>query len=253
MNATMETMLAHRSVRRFSNRNMPDGLLEELIACGQQASTSSNLQAYTIIHIEDPDRKDALAKLCADQTQIHESAVFLAFCADLNRCKMAGELHDVVRFDGDFAEALLLATVDVALVMQNVAVAAESAGLGICMIGAMRNHPGAVGELLELPDYVYAVSGLCIGYPNQEPEVKPRLPIGAVLHQERYLDDATHLTFLKDYDRDMSAFYEAQKMHAEDARWTTVAGERAGQFHRRLELDGFLGNQGFRVRQVEDD
>ena len=248
MNATMETMLKHRSVRAFTEQELPVGLLDELIACGQQASTSSNLQAYTIIQVADPERKEALANLCADQTQIHQSAVFLAFCADLNRCKMAGEMHSVERFDGDFAEALLLATVDVALVMQNVAVAAESVELGICMIGAMRNKPMAVGELLELPNFVYAVAGMCIGYPGEDPEVKPRLPLGAVLHRERYLDQAAHRAHLEVYDSEISKFYKTQKMHPEDSRWTTVAGGRAGQFHRRLELDGFLSQQGFRVR-----
>jgi nitroreductase len=248
MNATMETMMQHRSVRKFTDQELPEGLLEELIACGQQASTSSNLQAYSIIHLSDPERKSALAELCANQTQIHESAVFLAFCADLNRCKMAGELQGAERFDGDFAEALLIATVDVALVMQNVAVAAESEGLGICMIGAMRNHPVSVGELLSLPPYVYAVAGMCIGYPNQQPDVKPRLPLGAVLQKDRYLDVETHKNHLETYDRTSSDFYEAQGMHQEDSRWTSVAGGRAGQFHRREELDQFLTEQGFRVR-----
>ena len=139
-----------------------------------------------------PERKKKLAELCADQVQIHQSAAFLAFCADLHRDWMANQMHGVERFDGDYVEALMIATVDVALMMQNVAIAAESMGLGICMIGAMRNNPKAVGELLGLPPYVVAVSGFCIGYPAQEPEVKPRLPVDAVLHRERYLDDETH-------------------------------------------------------------
>ena len=244
----METMMQHRSVRKFTDQELPEGLLEELIACGQQASTSSNLQAYSIIHMTDPEKKRVLAKLCANQTQIHQSAVFLAFCADLSRCKMAGELQGAERFDGDFAEALLLATVDAALVMQNVAVAAESEGLGICMIGAMRNHPTEVGKLLSLPPYVYAVAGMCIGYPNEQSDVKPRLPLVAVLHKDRYLDLETHTSYLEAYDRTSSEFYEAQGMHQEDSRWTAVAGERAGQFHRREELDHFLTEQGFRVR-----
>ncbi|MDA0747161.1 MAG: NADPH-dependent oxidoreductase [bacterium] len=249
MNATMEILMRHRSVRRFQDRALPEGLLEELVACGQQASTSSNLQVYSIIHVAESQRKAELTTLCADQVQIHESAVFLAFCADLHRCLLAGDMHGGLPLDGDYAEALLVATVDTALVMQNVATAAESAGLGICMIGAMRNHPKAVGRFLGLPPHVYAVAGMCLGYPAEDPQVKPRLPLDAVLHREAYLADEHHVEYLEGYDREMVAFYESQGMHPKDPRWTSVAAGRAGQFHRREEMDAFLTEQGFRVRR----
>ena len=248
-NSTIDVLMSHRSIRRFEDRPLPDGVLESLVRCGQQASTSSNLQAYTVIHVADSERKKKLAELCADQVQIHQSAAFLAFCADLHRDWMANQMHGVERFDGDYVEALMIATVDVALMMQNVAIAAESMGLGICMIGAMRNNPKGVGKLLGLPPYVVAVSGFCIGYPAQEPEVKPRLPLDAVLHRERYLDDETHCAIMKDYDQKMVEFYASQGMHEGDQRWTTVVGGRTGQFHVREELDEFLTAQGFKLRR----
>ena len=248
-NPTIELLMSHTSIRQFEDRPLPDGALETLIRCGQQASTSSNLQAYTAIHVTDPERKKRLAELCADQVQIHQSAAFLAFCADLHRDRMCNQMHEAERFDGDYAEALMIATVDVALMMQNVAIAAESLGLGICMIGAMRNNPKAVGALLGLPPHVVAVAGFCIGYPAQAPEVKPRLPLDAVLHRERYLDDETHRAILEAYDRTMVEFYASQGMHAGDQRWTNVMAERTGQFHAREELDEFLTAQGFRLRR----
>ena len=250
-NPTIDLLLGHRSVRRYEDRPLPEGLLERLIACGQRASTSSNLQTYSVIHVADPEEKAELAKLCGDQVQVHQSAAFLAFCADLHRCRLGGEIQQAERFDGDYAEALLIATVDAALVMQNVAVAAESAGLGICMIGAIRNHPKAVGRLLELPPYVYAVSGLCLGYPTEDPAAKPRLSMDAVLHRDRYIDDATHRGHLEAYDRAMVDFYTSQGMHRDDPRWTTVIAGRAGEFHNRAELDGFLRDQGFMSRSEE--
>ena len=248
-NPTIDLLLSHRSIRRFEDRPLPDGVLETLIRCGQQASTSSNLQAYTAIHVADPERKKRLAELCADQVQIHESAAFLAFCADLHRDRMCNQMHEAERFDGDYVEALMIATVDVALMMQNVAIAAEAMGLGICMIGAMRNNPKAVGALLGLPPHVVAVAGFCIGYPAQAPEVKPRLPLSAVLQRERYLDDETHRAILADYDQTMVEFYASQGMHTGDQRWTKVMAERTGQFHAREELDEFLTAQGFRLRR----
>ena len=113
----------------------------------------------------------------------------------------------------------------------------------------MRNNPKAVGELLGLPPYVVAVSGFCIGYPAQEPEVKPRLPVDAVLHRERYMDDETHRKIMKEYDQKMVEFYASQGMHEGDQRWTTVVGGRTGQFHVREELDEFLTAQGFKLRR----
>lgn len=248
-NPTIDLLLSHRSIRRFEDRPLPDGVLETLIRCGQQASTSSNLQAYTAIHVADPKRKKRLAELCADQVQIHQSAAFLAFCADLHRDRMCNQMHEAERFDGDYVEALMIATVDVALMMQNVAIAAEAMGLGICMIGAMRNNPKSVGALLGLPPHVVAVAGFCIGYPAQAPEVKPRLPLAAVLQRERYLDDETHRAILADYDQTMVEFYASQGMHTGDQRWTKVMAERTGQFHAREELDEFLTAQGFRLRR----
>jgi nitroreductase len=152
------------------------------------------------------------------------------------------------RFDGDYVEALLVATVDAALMMQNVAVAAESQGLGICYIGAIRNRPGEVAKLLGLPPFVFAVAGMCLGYPAEDPQLKPRLPVEAVLHRERYPEDAAHRAWLERYDRAMTDFYSAQGMHADDPRWTQVAAGRVGRFHDRAELDRFLRAQGFDLR-----
>jgi nitroreductase len=245
--ATIDLLKSHRSVRRYTDQPLPDGLLEKLIACGQCASTSSNLQAYSIIHIADPDRKNEIAALCADQKQIYQSAAFLAFCADLHRDHLAFELHGGKRFDDDYIEAIMIAAVDAALVMQNVAVAAEAHGLGICMIGAIRNNPIAVGKLLKLPKHVFAVSGFCVGYPDPEypTAVKPRLPQPAVLHRDRYLNDDAMLVHAQTYDQTMTEFYNEQGLHDRDPRWTRVMSGRVGRFHDRADLDIFLRRQGY--------
>ena len=246
-NQTIDLLRSHRSVRRYTDRSLPDGLLEELVACGQQASTSSNLQAYSIIHIADSDRKTEMAGLCADQLQIRQSAAFLAVCADLHRDRLAFDMHRGERFDDSYVEAIMIAAVDAALVMQNISVAAEAHGLGICMIGAIRNHPIEVGRLLELPDHVFAVSGLCLGYPDPEhpTAVKPRLPQPAILHRDRYLNDDAMLVHMQTYDQAMTDFYNEQGMHDRDPRWTKVMSGRVGRFHDRADLDVFLRTQGY--------
>ncbi|MHC5111377.1 MAG: NADPH-dependent oxidoreductase, partial [Planctomycetota bacterium] len=194
------TMKAHRSVRTFDQRPLPDGLLEELVFAGTRASTSSNMQAYSVIAITEAGLKKQVAELCADQKQIHQSSAFLAICADAHKLAMCCDLHDAGSSALQHAEPLIIAIVDAALVMQNIAVAAESIGLGICMIGAMRNHPSDVARALQLPQHVFAVSGLCIGYPAEDGEIKPRLPLDAVLHHNRYAEDGPLSHQLQCYD-----------------------------------------------------
>lgn len=243
-NPVLKALAGHRSIRKYDSRPLPDDLLADLIRCGQRASTSSNLQATSVIHVTNVDTKEQLTRLSADQNQIRTSAAFLVFCADLHRDWLAWQQHSGERFDGDYAEALLIATVDAALFMQNVAVAAEAEGLGICMIGAIRNHPREVGGLLGLPRYVYAVSGFCIGWPDDTPSEKPRLPLDAVFYKDRYPSDEALLSEMEAYDQTMIDFYTTQEMHSKDPRWTTVMSQRTGRFHQRP-LEPFLREQGF--------
>ena len=109
------------------------------------------------------------------QDYVATAGAFLVFCADLNRSRRACAMQGGIFVEG-MTEHFIIATVDVALFAQNCAIRAEWLGLGICYIGGIRNDPQVVCDLLELPDQVYSLFGFCIGYPAQDPEVKPRLP-----------------------------------------------------------------------------
>lgn len=250
--STHETVLSvlnnHRSVRAFTDQPLPDGLLDRLLETGFRASTSSNMQATTVISMTDPAVKKPLAALCADQKQIHQSAAFLVFCADLHRLQLACAMRDVPNVDISFAESYTVAVVDTALVMQNVAVAAESAGLGICMIGAMRNNPSEVGELLSLPTGVLALAGFCIGYPADESEIKPRLSPAAKVSENAYPDEDTLRRGIDNYDQVQSAWYAERGMHDKDTRWSAVMSRRVPGMAKRADLTTFLHEQGLNVR-----
>jgi nitroreductase len=114
-------------------------------------------------------------------------------------------------------QQLLVATVDTALMAQNVAVAAESEGLGICYIGGIRNDPDAVSELLRLPAHVYPVFGMCLGYPAHQPEVKPRLPVEAILKEDYYTDDSDHVAA---FDDTMQAYYQSRSSGNKNSDWS---------------------------------
>ncbi|MEQ6916327.1 oxygen-insensitive NADPH nitroreductase [Halomonas aquatica] len=216
MNPTIELLKSHRSIRKFTDRPVSRELLEELIRAGQAAATSSHVQAYSVIHVTDSAHREAIAELAGGQGYIARCADFLVFCADMKRPTEAAE-RTGARVVRGMTEQLLVASVDTALMAQNVAIAAESEGLGICYIGGIRNDPQQVSDLLELPDHVFPVFGMCLGYPAQDPDVKPRLPVSAILKEDTYTDDREQVA---DYDETMHGYYQARKGGNKQSDWS---------------------------------
>jgi nitroreductase len=248
---TLDQIHAHYSVRRYKPDPVPTETVEAVVAAGQRASTSSNLQTYSVVAVLDADKRERLAELCGDQRQIRQAPVFMAWCADLNRldrvCHMRG-YEQVTRY----LENFLVAAVDAALAMQNAALAAESLGLGMCYIGAIRNKPQQVIELLELPRLVFPISGMTLGWPAAEPFIRPRLPLEAVLHWEHY-DPAGEEEALRAYDRAMieTSIYRGRQVpvpgaeaELEDYGWLEHSARRASKSV-RTHLREILEQQGF--------
>jgi nitroreductase len=216
MNPTIELLKSHRSIRKFTDQPVSRELLEELIRAGQGAATSSHVQAYTVIHVKRPENREKIAELAGGQGYVASCGAFLMFCADMKRPTEAAE-RTGARVVRGMTEQLLVATVDTALMAQSVAVAAESAGLGICYIGGVRNNPQAISDLLGLPDHVYPVFGMCLGYPAHEPDVKPRLPVEAVLKEDTYSDDRE---LVAAFDDTMHAYYQSRKGGNKQSTWS---------------------------------
>ncbi|MDR5892013.1 oxygen-insensitive NADPH nitroreductase [Halomonas mongoliensis] len=216
MNPTIELLKSHRSIRKFTDQPVSRELLEELIRAGQGAATSSHVQAYTVIHVTRPENREKIAELAGGQGYVASCGAFLMFCADMKRPTEAAE-RTGARVVRGMTEQLLVATVDTALMAQNVAVAAESAGLGICYIGGVRNNPQAISDLLGLPDHVYPVFGMCLGYPAHEPDVKPRLLVEAVLKEDTYSDDRE---LVAAFDDTMHAYYQSRKGGNKQSTWS---------------------------------
>jgi len=223
-NPVLETLLTHRSIRRYSKQKLPDGLVELLVAAAQSAPTSSNLQAFSIVAVEDPERKARLAKLAANQRHIVEAPLLLMFVADLARLRSVSAGVGEAGEGLDYTETFLVAVADAAFAAQNVFVALESIGLGACYIGAMRNHPREVAAELGLPPGAFVVFGLTIGYPDPAVEtgVKPRLPQSVVLHRERYAPPAPEA--IQGYDEVLREFRLDQLMS--DIAWSRQAAGR---------------------------
>lgn len=213
-NDCLTTLLSHRSIRGYLPQPLPPGTLELLVASAQSASTSSNLQTWSVVAVEDTERKEKLSQLAGDQAHIRQCSLFLVWLADLARLAYIAESRGLPHAGLDYLEMFVMATVDAALASQNAAAAAESLGLGIVYIGAMRNQPEAVAELLGLPPQVFAVCGMCVGYPDlaKAAAVKPRLPQAAVLHRENY-NLAAQAEAIARYNQVMRDFYVQQQMN----------------------------------------
>jgi len=219
----IKLLQSHRSIRKYQAREIDPDLLESILIAGQSASTSSHIQAVSMIRVDEPS---------------------LRFCADFHRNQE--RIKRIENRDVDYStmEQFISATVDVALFAQNVVAAAESVGLGCCYIGGIRNDPNKVTELLRLPDLVYPVFGLCIGYPDQDPECKPRLPLQVQLHDNAYrLDEDMH-GIIDDYDEFVRSYYVRRTGGKLKTSWSEQMSKQESSQKREF-MKRYIEKQGF--------
>ena len=197
MSETITLMKSHTSVRRFKEEVIPQEDLNTILSAGQMASSWKNFQSYSVIVVRSQEKKDALYEL-VPQEAIRQSAVFLLFVGDLNRAEKGARLHTDT-FQPQGVEGLLITSVDAALAGQNTLLAAESLGYGGVIIGLVRYKSVELAELFKLPDYTYTVFGIALGVPNQQHDVKPRLPLENVIFEEEYQEQTAEA--IEAYDR----------------------------------------------------
>ncbi|MEK4054150.1 oxygen-insensitive NADPH nitroreductase [Paenibacillus sp. FSL F4-0087] len=247
MNETIELMMKHRSVRKFKPDPVSKEQLAAIVAAGQMASSSSSVQAYTIIAVTEQEQKAKMAELAGNQSYVNECPVFLVWCADLYRLSDAAKryLPEKESYE-DSTENFMVATIDVALASQNAALAAESLGFGIVYIGGLRNRIEEVSEVLDLPDGVYPVYGMCIGVADQETGIRPRLPLEAVLHHGRYNAEQT-LKGVEIYDETTAAYMKERTQGERSTPWSEMMAKRLTE-PVRLQMKPFLEGKGFLKR-----
>lgn len=226
--AALTPLLSHRSVRRYLPKALSPGTLELLVAAAQSASSSSNLQLWSVLSVEDPQRRRALSEVAGGQGHILECPLFLVWIADLHRPAALAEERGIEHVGLDYLEMFLMASIDTALAAQNAVVAAEALGLGVVYIGALRNDPERVARVLQLPAHSFAVFGLCVGWAHAEAEgaVKPRLPQSVVLHRDTYNELAAQRSTVAAYDELMTRFYRQQRMQVPEGGWSVHSAKR---------------------------
>ncbi|WP_028023401.1 oxygen-insensitive NADPH nitroreductase [Enterovibrio calviensis] len=240
MNAVIETLLAHRSIRKFESTPISDEQRNVIIDCARAASSSSFIQCTSIIRVIDKRKRALLAEYAGNQPYVADAAEFFVFCADFNR-------HLQIKPDAlvGFAEQTLIGAVDTALMAQNALTAAESMGIGGVYIGGLRNNPVKVSELLQLPEQVIPLFGLCLGYPAQDPEVKPRLPAELIVHTDAYqlMDKAR----LAEYDAQVREYYLTRTGGNKTMSWSEQISATLEKESRPFMHD-FLQSKGFDIK-----
>ena len=219
-NAWIRQVLMRRTQRRYSDRPVAEPLVRLLLAAAFSASSKSDFQQASVIWVQDRARRDRLAALIPDMPWIGTAPVFLVFLGDARRLEQLGALRGHRQPNGAL-EGFFNATVDAALALQTCILAAETLGLSTCPISVLRNHINAVGEILELPDKVFPVAGLCLGYPAQTGFISMRLPLEATVHIDRY-DDTGLAAAVDGYDRRRDARHSIKDRQRAPERFGTA-------------------------------
>lgn len=182
-----QTIFKHRSIRKFKPTPIPDELLTEMLEAATRASTCGNMQLYSLVVTRDEARRRRLLPCHFNQQMVVEAPCVITVCADVHRFSMWCEQRDAHPAYDNFGW-FLTATIDAMLAAQNLALAAEDAGLGICYLGTTLYTAGEIVRELELPAGVIPVTTIVVGYPDEKPGLTDRLPLEAVVHYEKYND-----------------------------------------------------------------
>ncbi|MBU0984442.1 MAG: NADPH-dependent oxidoreductase [candidate division Zixibacteria bacterium] len=229
MNDVLTFLNSHASVRAFENRDISPDDEQTILATAERSPTSSNLHAYSIISIRDQEKKQQLAEWSGNQAHVAACPLFLVFCADLYRLSLltAERGYD---FCGEYTEAFIVATVDAALAAGRALQAAQALDMGGVMVGGIRNNPSKVSDLLKLPEMVYPVMGMSLGYPVAAPKVKPRLPLPGLAFAETYQIDQI-APAVAEYDRIIDDVGHLRHREVEKDRYPDYSGPYSWSEH----------------------
>lgn len=201
MTSFSDILSGRRTIRKYTSEPVSDKLLNDLLLMGCRASTTGNMQVYSIVVTRDNNKKADLAPLHFNQKMVIDAPVVLTFCADFNRFNKWCVLRKAEPGYDNFL-SFMTAAIDALLVAQTVCIAAESKGLGICYLGTTTYNAHKIIEVLNLPKGVVPVTTVTIGWPTEKPDQLERLPLEAVIHNESY----------KDYsDDDIERFYKEKE------------------------------------------
>jgi nitroreductase/FMN reductase [NAD(P)H] len=245
-------MAEHRSHRKYSDRPVAPELLRLLLACALSAPSKSDLQQADVVHVADRAKIKAIADAIPDMPWIANAPVFLVFCGNNRRIRQIGEWRGKP-FVNDHLDHFMNAAVDAGLVMMSFIRAAEAVGLGTCPISAVRNRSEEVSRMLGLPDQVFPVAGLCVGYPAEEGRITPRQSLEVTVHTDRY-DENGVKEKVEAYDRRRDALLPYRRQRNPErfgkADFYGWSEDKARQYcvPEREDFGAFIRSKGFSLK-----
>lgn len=238
----LKQMQSHVSVRNFEITSLSDDVKTKLLQAAQSGSSSNFVQAFTILEVKNQAVRDEIAEISQSASYVKKSGGFFIFVADLNRQAQILKANHQSLAPLKNLESFLVATVDTTIAAQNMALMAESMGLGICYIGGIRNNLARVAELLHLPPLTVPLFEMTIGVPVVKNEVKPRLPLNQFTAVDQYPENG--FTKLENYDQVVRQYYLHRSSHQKDTTWTQTQVAFFAEL-RRPEVAQFVKKQGF--------
>lgn len=241
MNETIKLLLSHSSCRSFLDKPVPEEVAEAIIKCAQRAPTSSYLQAYTIIRVEDKEKRKLLAEYAGGQEWVEKAGLVLLFCADLHRLEVMLDVRDKNVLHN--TELYTVAVTDAALASSRALVAAQAMGLGGVFVGGVRNETEKMAELFELPQMVFPMYAVCMGYPDKIPPQRPRMAAKMISAVDGY-PDITGPEQLTDYEKEVSEYF-LDITNGRSGRGWIARAEHAISVKPRYGVGDFLHKAGF--------
>lgn len=245
-------MLTHSSHRKWAPEPVSQELLDLLFACALSAPSKSDLQQADIIHVADPLRVKAIADLIPDMPWINDAPVFLMFCGNNRRIRQIGQWRGKP-FANDHLDHFMNAAVDAGIVLSQFIRAAEAVGLVTVPISAVRSHPEQTSDLLGLPEAVFPVAGLCVGYPLEAGRMTPRLPLAVTTHLNQY-DESNLREHIDAYDVRRHALFPLRRQrHANiypDADFNGWSEDKARHYSvpERADFGAFIRSKKFSLK-----
>ena len=245
MNDTIAKQLDHRTIREFKNEPIPQETIALLMEVARRTATSSNTQAVSIIHITDPKIKHQISAI-SNQEYVARAPLLLIFIVDQYRNHQIALEQGVISNGAAGMDGFFQSYTDACLMAQNVVTAAESMDYGTLFLGSILNDSAALTKLLDLPQLTFPVLGLAIGIPNQNPDLKPRMPMALRLFENRYVRFDHYLAQLKEYDELMQSYYDLRDTNRRvDSFSLQVAKKAVNPSLRRAEIMNIIRAQGF--------
>jgi nitroreductase len=244
----ISTILNHRTIRKYTSQKISEEDLQEILNAGIRASTTGNMQVYSVIVSRDEEMKKQLAPLHFNQPMVNAAPVVLTFCADYNRFNKWCTLNNATPGYDNFL-SFVTGAIDALLVAQNVCIAAESKGMGICYLGTTIYTADKIIETLKLPKGVVPITTVTLGYPDENPDQVDRLPLDAVVHYETYKeyvdDDIRKLYTYKEQLPENKKFVEENSKETLAQVFTDVRYKKQDNEHFSKVLLNVLESQGF--------